>query len=328
MSKVSYNAGTAINYIENKFVNSFGSVAKCGAQNCNRSTAKIKKVQNPDKFKDFFYRCEICSAFYERNVDGTSQKFESKLTTSIDTDTNPGYDGWRTVKINCYSAMYHVAQQKSLEELRIMDYKSDRKEKKTFVSSWIENDSTFKCPALECTAVNQNFQAFVESLCCKENKRQKEDEEIINMMTNIAAEYGRLCEAKRDAAKKIADKKQVIKRAKEIIEEQQQKLKDAEREVKTLEDDFVNFHGKIDATKQKLEEEMAVIATITSKQLALEANPEELFSSAQEKLAKIYNSEAVQRKQLGIKENQAKPLQDNNDAKVTGDSALSAIKVE
>ena len=79
-------------------------------------------------------------------------------------------------------------------------------------------------------------------------------------MTNAAAEYRNICEAKKTAAKKIADNKRVMKRAKEIIEEQQKKINDAQREVKMLEDDFVKFHGEIDAKKRKLEEEMAVIA--------------------------------------------------------------------
>jgi len=40
---------------------------------------------------------------------------------------------------------------------------------------WVDNDSTFKCPASECAAVNQTFRDFFQSSCCEDNKRRKKD---------------------------------------------------------------------------------------------------------------------------------------------------------
>jgi predicted nucleic acid-binding Zn-ribbon protein len=74
-----------------------------------------------------------------------------------------------------------------------------------------------------------------------------------------AADYGRTCEAKKELMKKITVEEQAAKRARESIEEQQKKLKDAELQIKRLKTDFVKLHGEVDAKKRKLEEEMAVV---------------------------------------------------------------------
>jgi len=64
-----------------------------------------------------------------------------------------------------------------------------------------------------------------------------------------------------------------VKRAREAIEEYQQKLKDAERNVKTYENEFIELQREIDAKKQKLEDEIFVVGA-KKRLLALEANPE------------------------------------------------------
>jgi len=262
----------------------------------------------------------------DSNFDGTTQKFWPVWAS----------DNSEKVNMNCYSAMYH-AKNKSLEELRIEDYTICGKIQKRVdelpsvtdkSSRWIENDSTFKCPASECTAVNQSFNSFVNAFCCKENIRQQEESEKYQTMIMRAADYGRTCEAKKELGNKITVKEQAAKRARESIEEQQKKLKDAELEIKKLKTDFVKLHEEVDAKKRKLDEEMAVVIASPPQQLAIEASPEEAVSSAQEKFAKITNSEAIQREQLSIKANTAEALQDINNATVTRNSALLAIKTE
>ncbi|CBY43596.1 unnamed protein product, partial [Oikopleura dioica] len=61
---------------------------------------------------------------------------------------------------------------------------------------WLENDSTFKCPASECAAVNQTFQKFVEFSCCEENERQKRDFEKFETMRIRQEEYQKTYDAK------------------------------------------------------------------------------------------------------------------------------------
>lgn len=317
------NGRTEIRYIEHQFVNSFGSAGKCDALNCNRSTSKMQKIKNSDKFNDYFYLCEICSAAGNSLIasgqsgNGTARRFEPKICKDVK------FGQEIDAEVYCYSTMSH-AQQKSLEELRMEDYQSDRKT----ITSWTENDSTFKCPASKCTAVDQSFAAFVDSFCCKENKRQKEDKEKYNTMIMRAADYSKACEAKQDLENEIIFKEQAAKRARESIEEQQKQLKDAELVIKRLKTDFVELHGEVDAKKRKLEEEMAVVTATPPQQLAIEANSEEAVNSAQKKIAKINNSATVQREQKSIKANQAEPLHDIVDVTVTRNSALLAIKAE
>jgi len=65
-----FTRGDEIAYIDNEFLISVGSFAKCGEPNCNRSTEKIRRLDhiklNPSPFgKDVvtvMWRCEICTA--------------------------------------------------------------------------------------------------------------------------------------------------------------------------------------------------------------------------------------------------------------------------
>ena len=97
-------------------------------------------------------------------------------------------------------------------------------------------------------------------------------------MITRAADYGRACEAKQDLENKITVKEQAAKRARESIEKQQKKLKDAELEIKRLKTDFVKLHGEVDAKKRKLEEEMAVVIA-TRKFIISKMNSTCLFST-------------------------------------------------
>ncbi|CBY19842.1 unnamed protein product [Oikopleura dioica] len=57
---------------------------------------------------------------------------------------------------------------------------------------WVDNDSTFKCPASECAAVNQTFRDFFQSSCCEDNKRRKKDFAPLLANQNEEAEEGQL----------------------------------------------------------------------------------------------------------------------------------------
>jgi hypothetical protein len=67
-------------------------------------------------------------------------------------------------------------------------------------------------------------------------------------------------DAKEKKKRKIKEEKQSAKKAREAIEENQQKLQDAERNVKIFENEFVELQKEVDVKKRKFEEEIVVAA--------------------------------------------------------------------